>query len=110
MSASVNGDSISLTRGDSLILNVQITRNGDVYEPAEGDVIRFALSRDTKGTSEPIILKNIDPTAMRLVLNPEDTKTLDYGTYVYDIELRTKEGFVDTFIGPAKFKITEEVY
>lgn len=110
MSAKVDGDSISLTRGDTLILNIQIIRDNEVYTPESGDKIRFALSKDTSGKNEPIILKNINPSTMRLTINPEDTKDLSYGSYVYDVELTTIDGYVDTFIGPAKFKITEEVY
>lgn len=110
MSASVNGDNISLTRGDSLIVNVQIVKNNEPYTPEEGDTIRFALNKDKTGKDEPIIYKNIDPSTLQLIINPEDTKDLEYKTYYYDIQLTTVDGFVDTFIGPAKFRITEEVY
>ena len=57
-----------------------------------------------------LILKDIDMNTMRLQIDPEDTKNLSFGSYIYDIELTTNDGFVDTFIGPATFKITKEVY
>lgn len=110
MSVFVNGNNITLTRGDSLILHVSMTRNDEPYTPSAGDSIRFALGRDKRGTSEPIILKNIDINDMTLRIDPEDTKTLSYGTYYYDIEYTSEEGYVDTFIGPSSFKLTEEVY
>ena len=47
---------------------------------------------------------------MTLTLQPSDTKNLPFGNYVYDIELTTADGFVDTFIGPATFTLTGEVY
>ena len=110
MSASVNGDNISLTRGDTLILNVVIEKNEEIYTPTSEDTIRFALNTHKRGREEPIIYKDIDPNTMKLVIEPEDTKDLEYGVYWYDIEITTGDGYVDTFIGPAKFKITEEVY
>lgn len=109
MSASINGNAISLTRGDSLILHVNVMQNDEPYVPQEGDVIRFALKKNVNDENV-LILKEIDLTAMQLIIEPEDTKELPYGTYKYDIELTTVGGFVDTFIGPANFKITEEVY
>lgn len=109
MSASINGENISLTRGDSLILHVDVTQNFEPYVPQEGDVIRFALKKNSND-QEVLILKNVDLDSMQLIIEPEDTKSLPYGTYKYDIELTTVGGFVDTFIGPANFKITEEVY
>ncbi len=110
MSVYVNGNSISLTRGDSLILNISMTRNGEPFYPASGDSIRFALNKNKSGTETPIIMKPVNTNDMTLRLQPEDTKSLDYGTYYYDIEYTSVEGYVDTFIGPASFKITEEVY
>ena len=44
-----------------------------------------------------------------LHLEPNDTKTLDVGEYVYDIQLTTSDGDVDTFIAMAKLILTEEV-
>lgn len=109
MSASIDGNRISLTRGDSLILNIVITKNGERYNPVEGDKVRFALKYQIPD-DEPLILKDADMSTMTLTLDPEDTKELPFGTYYYDIELTTVDGFVDTFIGPAVFRITEEVY
>lgn len=109
MSASIDGTNISLTRGDSLILNFTIKKNDEDYTPVAGDVVRFALKHHIPD-DEPIILRTADTTEMTITLNPEDTKELAFGTYVYDIELTTVDGFVDTFIGPSKFKITEEVW
>lgn len=110
MSAQVNGSNISLTRGDSLILTISIKKNGEDYQPVPGDVIRFALKESISDNLMPLIMKNVDIDTMSLTINPEDTKSLEYGTYFYDLELTTTDGYVDTFIGPARFKITEEVY
>lgn len=108
MSASINGASISLTRGDSLILNVNVTVNGELYTPEAGDVIRFAMKTSTNA-DEVLINKNVDLSTMTLRIEPSDTKSLSFGTYTYDLELTTHDGYVDTFIGPASFTITPEV-
>lgn len=109
MSASIDGNRISLTRGDSLILNFVILKNGMEYTPVSGDRVRFALKYQI-ADDEPLILKDADISTCTITLEPEDTKSLPFGTYMYDIELTTVDGYVDTFIGPATFKLTEEVY
>ena len=109
MSASINGKDISLTRGDSLILGITITKDEEEYTPVTGDKVRFAL-KHVIADDEPLILKDADISTMTLTIEPSDTKNLAFGTYVYDIELTTHDGYVDTFIGPAKFNLTEEVW
>lgn len=101
---------ITLTRGDSFYATVDIY-NGDgksKYVPQIGDKIRFALKKDIKDT-ECLILKEIPIDTLVLHLEPEDTKQLLFGEYIYDIQLTKANGDVDTFITKNKFKITEEV-
>ena len=117
MSSSISKTSIKLTRGDTLRLKINITLNEEQYTPVTGDSIRFALKRpllnakktDFKDT-EPLILKSVPINTMILELEPEDTKSLDFGTYVYDLEITFADGRVDTFITEAKFEITPQVY
>lgn len=109
MSASISGNNISLTRGDTLYLTVQMTKNGEIYTPVEGERVRFAMKKKIDD-AEPLILKDIPIETMILKLVPEDTKALTYGSYKYDIEYTSVDGDVDTFIGPANFTITEEVH
>lgn len=111
MSHQLDGTTITLTRGDTFFIKVDIEDvNGDLYTPDPNDKIRFAMKKDYS-ESEPLILKEIPTDTMILKILPEDTKPLKYGTYVYDIEIAMADGVtVDTFITKAKFKITEEVY
>lgn len=106
---SVKGDRITLTRGDTLKLTVTIlNEDGTVYTPEEGDIIRFAMKKDYyDGT--PLILKVIPNDTLVLCLEPSDTKHLDFGKYVYDIQLTNGAGEVDTFITKASLILTEEV-
>ena len=109
MSVKIQGNKISLTRGDTLMVTVTILDNGEPYIPNDGDYVRFALKKDMNDP-EPLILRNISIDNLRLILIPDDTKGLDFGKYWYDIELTKEDGTVDTFIGPERFYITEEVH
>ena len=117
MSCSISGTSITLTRGDTLKVKIDIMKDDTLYVPQPGDSVRFALKHpamNSKKTAykelEPLIIKNIPTDTMLLTLNPEDTKNLDFDVYVYDIEITFADGTVDTFITQAIFKITPEVY
>lgn len=109
MSYSVKGTSITLTRGDSFAADIGIIQpDGEPYIPSEGDQIRFAMKRNVKD-EEVLILREIPIETMRLVLAPEDTKELEFGSYVYDIQLTKSTGEVDTFITKSTLTLTEEV-
>lgn len=110
MSYSISGTTITLTRGDTLIAQISITDSEDnPYIPVEGDSVRFAMKSDYSDVN-PLIEKDIPIDTLKLVLEPEDTKKLPFGTYVYDIQLTKSTGEVDTFITKSKLKLTEEVH
>ena len=111
MSVEITGSTIKMTRGDTLraVLTLK-DREGNVYTPLQGDVIRFAMKKDYNDAN-PIILKIIPHETMELVINPEDTKNLPQpSNYVYDMEITYANGDVDTFIKEAKLQITKEVH
>ena len=108
----VSGTTITLTRGDTFIATVEMhigTKDGEEYIPNAGDNVRFALKRRYED-KEPLILKNIPLDTLELRLEPEDTKPLKFGDYVYDVELTTETGIVDTFIHEADFILAREVH
>jgi len=117
MSVEIKRYNIEMTRGDTLILPIEICfadENGDLheYEFEEGDEISFALKKDYND-EEILIEKDIPCDNPILILNPEDTKKLDQpDVYVYDIQITLNDGYVTTIIGKkqkAKLKIIEEV-
>ena len=115
MSYSVDGTRITLTRGDSLYIEIGMKRGTQTYTPAEGDKVRFALksARVVGGeyaNKRPLILKDIPTDTLLLHLEPSDTKPLPFGDYVYDVELTYANGDVDTFITEAPFVLTREVH
>ena len=109
MSSHVSGTSIELTRGDTFKRTLVLTdAEGNPFTPTNNDVIRFALKRKVK--DEVVLINKIIPNdTLLLKIDPEDTKNLPFGDYVYDIQLTYPNGDVDTFITVSKFKITEEV-
>lgn len=115
----IKGNSIRMTRGDSLVVIVtaKVKQTGEIYIPNEGDTFRFAVKHNRLNSdrsdftdSAPLILKDIPADTMELILEPADTKSLEFGNYVYDIELTRFDGVVDTFIANANFTLTPEVH
>jgi len=120
MASERSGTKIELTRGDTYIQKLNIRINGEHYVLQEGDEVSFAVKRnkiksDRSGyiDDEPLILKYLelnDEDKLMLKLDPEDTKLLAFGTYVYDIEIKFAGGDVFTVVKKAVFKLTEEVH
>lgn len=93
---SITGTSIALTKGDTFKCEITIYQDGTEYELQQGDVVRFAMKKNY-ASADVLITKEL-PSTLLLTLAPEDTKNLAVGDYVYDIELTTAGGDVDTFI------------
>lgn len=94
----IEDNTVYLTRGDTLLANVEMTRpDGTEYIPQEGDAIRFAMKRSFK-SGNVILRKDINIYGLMLIIDPADTSNLDFGHYVYDIQLTRPDGTVDTFI------------
>lgn len=106
----IHGTTIEMTRGDTAVLQLYLTYpDGEAYEAAEGDYIRFAMKKTFDDNVPPLLVKEIPTDTLILQIDPLDTKSLRYGQYRYDIQLTTGDGLVDTFIDRAVLSITEEV-
>ena len=102
---------IVMTRGDTFARTLILKKNGQTYTPESGDVIRFAMAKTYKGKTgyELLIEKTIDNSTLLWKLDPEDTAELDYGKYVYDLQMTYADGTVETFADKKQFILTEEV-
>ena len=98
---------IELTRGDTLKAKIDIMMDEEEYTPRPGDSLRFAM-KTTYNTSKLLVHKDIPIDTCILHLEPEDTKKLRFGEYVYDIQITFANGDVNTFIS-GKFKLKPEV-
>ena len=103
-------NSIEMVRGDSADFDIYLPikdEEGQIigeYTLEEGDVLLFTVKKNTK-TDEVIFQKS----GQHVEILPEDTETLPYGKYVYDVELTYASGFRDTVIRPKELKLTDEV-
>lgn len=98
---------IAVVRGDSASFNINLfDANGEAYTLVEGDTLTFTVKKSAFSKA-PLIQKNI--TGNVIDIFPEDTVNLPYGGYVYDVQLITVEGYVDTVVTPRRFRILGEV-
>ena len=106
--AKVSGSTIYLVQGDTLQTLITLKYpDGSIYEPEEGDRLRFALKMDIDDEN-PIIVKEIPTDTMTLELTSDETD-LEVGNYIYDIELSIGD-YVNTVIPNAKMIICAEVH
>lgn len=106
----VEGKRVEMTKGDTCILTISIKdTEGNDYTPQNGDVIRFAMKKSWDDT-DPLLLVPIPNDSLELRVESSDTKQLDTGRYVFDVELAKADGTVDTIIPRGQWVILEEVY
>lgn len=102
-------NSVRLTRGDTAALTVNIVDDitKEPYEVSPTDTITLTVKKNVKN-SEYCFQKVVTGTP-KIVIEPEDTKSLDFGKYKYDVELVTDTGGVSTVIEPSLFEVLPEV-
>lgn len=107
---SINGSTISLTRGDTLCLNVELTKDYETYTPEPTDVVTFSLKKNFTDNIH-LISKSVVPNSEHEIvieITPSDTKKLSFGKYKYDMQIKDANERVYTFI-VGDFILTEEV-
>lgn len=100
-----------LTRGDTLYLDVAAYEDEDLtilHHLVEGDKMFFRLAGAGAYIEKEIPI-NLETNLGLLTLVPSDTKSLDFITYKYEIELVTVLDEHFTFIANKNFKIDEEL-
>lgn len=103
----LHGNRIYLTRGDTALLKVVILgADKEVYTPDDTDTVTLTVKKTT-GSADILFQREV--VDGMVTIEPEDTASLPYGDYVYDVCLETEKGIVQTFIPPTVFKLTEEV-
>lgn len=94
MGFSVIRNRISITRGDSaqITLTIRDRVTGKLFVPGPDDRLTFTVKRELSDEA-PLVVKTLDNGIVRreqeciLLLVPEDTASLPFGTYRYDVEL-----------------------
>ncbi len=109
----ISGTKIRMIRGDSEAMTV-ILRDADHNSiPFEdGDTVYFTV-KENSHTAEKLVWKKIQSFSnegiAHIDIDPEDTKDLNYGRYVYDVQVTFKDGTVKTIIPMSSFTIEDEV-
>lgn len=90
-------------RGDTKLFKFQIKdKNGEVLTLSPTDELYFTVKRDPY-SSAALFQKTVgsgivlgDDDFYYVTISPTDTNSLDYGSYGYDIEVKTSSGIVKT--------------
>lgn len=98
-------NNITLTRGDTAVIDLAIIIDGEAYDYSN-DLVQFTVKKDTV-TSDKILQKTFNGTS--ITIDPADTSGLDYQTLKYDVQIITQSGDVFTVIPPRNLTIAEEV-
>lgn len=95
---------IYLVRGDSGAITVTVL-NPDGSERSIQPNDEILMTVRAAPTSAILFQK----TGPEIVINPEDTASLAFGTYCYDVQITLANGTVDTIIPKNEFIVLEEV-
>jgi hypothetical protein len=105
---SIKKTAISINRGDTAFITVTVRdANQQEYTLQEGDQLWFAVKKKATDTDYAIAPKKLQGNV--LTIDHSDTIQLDFGTYVYDIQLINSKGYISTIIQPSDFNILQSV-
>lgn len=101
--------SIYLTRGDSAKIKINL-KNKDtnrVYDLNPQDRLTLTVKKSTRDTEYEF--QKVITGEDVFCINQSDTKPLEFGDYVYDVQLDTVDGETITVIEKTAFVVGEEV-
>lgn len=108
LNVSSNG-SIQLTRGDTARFSVSINNVVSDEDYVIKNEDQLTLSIKKRITDEnPCVSKTVIGSS-NFTIEPSDTSGLDFGNYIYDVQLTTESGDVYTVIPPTTFELLKEV-
>jgi hypothetical protein len=93
---------MTIIRKDTASFNIALEN----YELGNGDTVTFTIAKEKEQESPlvQIIVTEFLNGVATVFLESANTD-LDEGTYLYDVQINTADGRVDTVVGPAKFKV-----
>ena len=107
----VYGTKISMVRGDTESITINMTEDSVPKSFVTGDIVYFTVkehARDTAKILQKIITAFTDGAAV-IPITHADTKDLEIGNYVYDIQSTFANGTVTTLVSMSQFVLTAEV-
>ena len=107
-----NGTDLAMIRGDSESITLSLKDGKAVIPFVTGDTVYFTVKRspivDEIALQKIVTEFNEDGNCI-IEIAPNDTKDLEFGSYVYDIQLNRLDGTVTTIVPCSKFAILQEV-
>lgn len=102
---------ITLPRGNSREISVELTADEQPYILADGETLLFTVKKSTSKSALPIIQKKLvaedyDEGLLIIKLRPEDTVGMDAGSYYYDLAVNIDGGEFYTVVLADEFRIT----
>lgn len=102
----IENKKIQITRGDTGMFTLSLSQDGQEYDYSS-DAVVLTVKKNVY-TTETVMQKHIS-YGENVVIEPSDTAELDFGDYVYDVQVKTPGGIVDTVIPPSTFSVLPEV-
>lgn len=100
-------------RGDTFAFKVLLkTKNNIILKKEDVETIYITARKNTQENGQILFQKDINDISLdengycHAKFNPEDTETLKYGTYLFDVEITLKSGYRKSKL--YKFEITKE--
>lgn len=107
MAYKIKRNRIQLVRGDTFRAKLTLQdKAGNLYIPTADDEILFTVKQNAM-TDKVLIQVRVENG--EVVLNPADTENLEYGSYVYDVQVVLANGNRDTVIQANIFELLPEV-
>ena len=106
---------ITMVQGDTGVIRMRISN----YELSQGDEVRFAIANkanpsillcqhsDKKIVLEKQVTVFEKDGSARIVIYPYDTEYLQPGKYLYEIQVKTKDGRIDTVVPLTSFTLMD---
>lgn len=119
----IDGSKITLTRGDDAVIELSVfTPDNKPYKVQEGERARFTVRKRPlyNNSTPPLIEKdfafatygegegNESKISFEIRLNSIDTKFMEQGEYLYDVQFCDLKGNLSTLCN-GKFELTYEV-
>lgn len=119
----IDGSKITLTRGDDAVIELSVfTPDNKPYQVQEGEKARFTVRKRPlyNNSTPPLIEKDFafatygegegseSKTSFEIKLNSIDTKFIEQGEYLYDVQFCDLKGNLSTLCN-GKFELTYEV-
>ena len=103
----IEGNTIRMTRGDTVYLTVPLTSTTEAYERGPGDPLTLSVKKSERDTE--YLFQKVSTGNNTFHIEPADTAALAFGKYKYDVQLNTSDGDVYTVIPPSIFELLVEV-